>query len=77
MQESSNNAGAAGVGAIITGGVIFTAWCFMVAGFFTLQPNEAAVLILFGEYKGTVKKSGWHYTNPFYTKKKISLRSRI
>ncbi len=76
MQESSNNAGAAGVGAIITGGVIFTAWCFMVAGFFTLQPNEAAVLILFGEYKGTVKKSGWHYTNPFYTKKKISLRSR-
>jgi regulator of protease activity HflC (stomatin/prohibitin superfamily) len=43
---------------------------------FTLQPNEAAVLILFGDYKGTVRKSGWHYANPFYTKKKISLRSR-
>lgn len=46
------------------------------SGFFTLQPNEAAALIFFGDYKGTVKKSGWHWANPFYTKKKVSLRSR-
>jgi len=35
-------------------------------GFFTLQPNEARVLILFGEYKGTVRRSGFHWGNPFY-----------
>lgn len=44
-------------------------------GFFTLQPNEARVLILFGAYKGTERRSGFHWTNPFYTKRRISLRS--
>ena len=37
-------------------------------GFFTLQPNEARVLVLFGSYKGTVRRSGFHWANPFYTK---------
>jgi len=36
-------------------------------GFFTLQPNEARVLVLFGNYKGTVRKSGFHWGNPFYS----------
>ncbi|HAD03307.1 MAG TPA: hypothetical protein DCF93_01140 [Desulfuromonas sp.] len=36
-------------------------------GFFTLQPNEARVLILFGNYKGTVRKDGFHWGNPFYS----------
>jgi len=61
---------------IVAGAVIFIAWFFVLAGFFTLQPNEAAAVILFGAYKGTVKKAGWHWANPFYTKKRISLRSR-
>ncbi len=61
---------------IIGGCIVLTAWGIMLAGFFTLQPNEAAVIILFGAYKGTVKTSGWHWANPFYTKKKISLRQR-
>lgn len=61
---------------IVFGLVLFVAWFFILTGFFTLQPNTAAVIILFGEYKGTVKKQGWHWANPFYTKKKISLRSR-
>jgi regulator of protease activity HflC (stomatin/prohibitin superfamily) len=39
----------------------------VLTGFFTLQPNEARVLILFGEYKGTVRASGFHWGNPFYT----------
>lgn len=56
--------------------VLLLLWCFMLRGFFTLQPNEAAVLILFGAYKGTVKKAGWHWANFFYTKKKVSLRAR-
>ena len=49
---------------------------FLSAGFFTLQPNEARVLILFGAYRGTVRESGWHWTNPLMTKKRISLRAR-
>jgi regulator of protease activity HflC (stomatin/prohibitin superfamily) len=39
----------------------------LLPGLFTLQPNEARVLILFGEYKGTVRKSGFHWGNPFYS----------
>jgi regulator of protease activity HflC (stomatin/prohibitin superfamily) len=48
----------------------------MLCGHFTLQPNEARVLILFGDYKGTVRKSGFHWTNPFNSKLRLSLRSR-
>lgn len=61
---------------IILGTVGELIFVFSASGFFTLQPNESSVLILFGDYKGTVKKSGFHWTNPLYTKKKISLRSR-
>jgi regulator of protease activity HflC (stomatin/prohibitin superfamily) len=39
----------------------------MTMGFFTLQPNEARVLILFGAYRGTVRDSGFHWGNPFYS----------
>ena len=46
------------------------------AGFFTLEPNSARVLVLFGKYAGTVRKSGFFWTNPFNTKSRISLRSR-
>ncbi len=46
------------------------------AGLFTVQPNQAAVLILFGTYVGTVRQSGWWWTNPFNTRKRISLRVR-
>ncbi len=51
-------------------GVVF------LCGHFTLQPNEARVLLLFGEYKGTVRESGFWWTNPFMTKLRLSLRSR-
>lgn len=46
--------------------LLFAAWIVCIIGFFTLQPNEARVLILFGEYKGTVRKPGFHWGNPFY-----------
>ncbi|HVV72798.1 MAG TPA: SPFH domain-containing protein, partial [Verrucomicrobiae bacterium] len=39
----------------------------LMVGFFTLQPNEARVLVLFGQYKGTVRQSGFHWGNPFYS----------
>ena len=48
----------------------------LFGGFFTLQPNEGAVLILFGSYRGTVRDSGFFFTNPFNKKLKISLRAR-
>ena len=40
----------------------------MLGGYFTLQPNQARVLILFGAYKGTVRSSGFHWANPFYSR---------
>ncbi|MFT4612533.1 MAG: regulator of protease activity HflC (stomatin/prohibitin superfamily) [Glaciecola sp.] len=45
-------------------------------GFIMVQPNASRVLLLFGKYIGTVKKNGFYWVNPFYTKKKISLRAR-
>ena len=54
-------------------------------GYFTLQPNEGRVLLLFGAYLGTVRQSGFHWANPFYsngdrgatgTRHKVSLRDR-
>lgn len=47
-------------------------WC----GFFTLEPNQGAVLTLFGRYVGTSRDTGLRWTNPFYSTKKISLRVR-
>ena len=46
------------------------------AGLFTVQPNQAVVLILFGSYAGTVRDSGWWWTNPFNTRRRVSLRVR-
>jgi regulator of protease activity HflC (stomatin/prohibitin superfamily) len=49
---------------------------FLIAGLFMVNPNEGKVLQLFGEYKGTAKKEGLRWANPFLTKKKVSLRVR-
>jgi regulator of protease activity HflC (stomatin/prohibitin superfamily) len=48
----------------------------MLIGFYTLQPNEAAAITLFGNYKGTDRTPGLRWVLPWYTKKKISLRVR-
>jgi len=49
--------------------VLFAAAAVLVfVGFFTLQPNEARVLILFGDYKGTVRDPGFKWANPFYAR---------
>lgn len=45
-------------------------------GFFFVNPNNSVVLVLFGEYKGTVKANGFFWVNPFYSKRMISLRAR-
>jgi len=65
-----------GGGLLVAAGVLLVLAITSSNGFFTLQPNEAAVLILFGAYKGTVRDSGFFWTNPFNKKVKISLRAR-
>lgn len=49
---------------------------FILPGLILVNPNESRVLLLFGDYRGTVKQNGLFWVNPFYTKKKISLRAR-
>jgi regulator of protease activity HflC (stomatin/prohibitin superfamily) len=56
------------LGAILLTVLLVLSAVFVVLGFFTLQPNEARVLILFGHYKGTVCDSGFHWANPFYAR---------
>jgi regulator of protease activity HflC (stomatin/prohibitin superfamily) len=47
----------------------------MMAGFYTIEPNFAVVILLFGKYIGTDRSEGFHWANPFYSKKKLSLRT--
>jgi regulator of protease activity HflC (stomatin/prohibitin superfamily) len=62
-------------------GIVLSMFCFACAiftvlGLMVVNPNESMLLVLFGEYKGTIKKNGFFWVNPFYVKKKISLRAR-
>jgi regulator of protease activity HflC (stomatin/prohibitin superfamily) len=55
---------------------IVLAWIFLLKGFFIVAPNEAKVMQLFGDYVGTAKITGLRWANPFFRKRKISLRVR-
>jgi regulator of protease activity HflC (stomatin/prohibitin superfamily) len=68
------NSGFAIIG-FITAILVLIILILCLTGFFTLQPNEARVLVLFGKYKGTVKTSGFYWGNPFYTNGRISSAS--
>jgi regulator of protease activity HflC (stomatin/prohibitin superfamily) len=48
----------------------------LMPGFFFVNPNSSLVLLLFGDYKGTVKVNGFYWVNPLLSKKSISLRAR-
>jgi regulator of protease activity HflC (stomatin/prohibitin superfamily) len=63
--------GMAVLGIILIPVVILTA-----IGFTVVNPNESNVLVLFGAYRGTIKTNGFFWVNPFYVRKKISLRAR-
>ena len=56
--------------------IILAFGMFGLGGFVIVNPNESSVLVLFGAYKGTIKKNGFFWVNPFFTRKKISLRAR-
>ena len=61
---------------IVTGILLFPLWVVGLKGFFMVAPNEAKVMQLFGDYVGTAKVAGLRWTNPFYKKRRISLRVR-
>lgn len=56
--------------------VLFAVAAIGLPGFMVVNPNESKVLLLFGAYRGTVKKNGFWWVNPFNVKKNISLRAR-
>jgi hypothetical protein len=59
----------------IVGAALLAAFVgFLFAGLFMVSPNEAKVLQLFGSYVGSAREPGLRWANPFYTKKKVSLR---
>lgn len=57
-------------------GLLLFGFVVLVPGLFVVQPNEARVLVFFGRYSGTVNSAGFHWANPFASKKAISLRVR-
>lgn len=59
---------APGVSLLVGGIILCIVVTFLMMGFFTIQPNQARVLVLFGEYKGTVRAEGFHWANPFYSR---------
>ena len=75
--QAASQYGQSGVlGSLVWAVVLFLVGALMLAGMYTLQPNEAAILQLFGSYRGTTRIAGLRGCNPFYTRRKISLRAR-
>jgi regulator of protease activity HflC (stomatin/prohibitin superfamily) len=64
------------VAIIITEALLLVVCTFLLLGVFVVNPNEGRVLQLFGDYVGTASTAGLRWANPFYTKKRISLRVR-
>ena len=64
------------VATIITEALLIVVCSFLLGGVFVVNPNEGRVLQLFGDYVGTATTAGLRWANPFYTKKRISLRVR-
>jgi len=61
---------------VVLGVVLFLMAFISLFGYMAIAPNQARVLLLFGAYKGSALKSGFFWVNPFFSKKKISLRIR-
>jgi regulator of protease activity HflC (stomatin/prohibitin superfamily) len=64
------------VWAIVVAAILFVMLLIALGGFFTVAPNEGKVLQFFGRYVGTVRDAGPRWTNPFYSKRGVSLRVR-
>ena len=64
------------LGHVLVGALCLIATVLIAVGLYTLQPNEAAIVTLFGHYSGTDRAEGLRWTNPFTVKHRISLRAR-
>ena len=64
------------LGMVILGVILIPLFLLTAIGFTVVNPNESSVLVLFGAYKGTIRKNGFFWVNPFFVRKKISLRAR-
>jgi hypothetical protein len=58
---------------LVIGGVLLTA--FIACGFFMLQPNQAAAITLFGDYRGTDRSTGLRWVWPWMIRKRVSVRA--
>ena len=67
---------AGSVALLVTAIVVSALAVFVLIGLYMVEPNQSAVLSLFGRYVGTVQENGLRWNNPFFTKRKISLRIR-
>lgn len=76
QQVAAASSKGARVGWLFSGLLGFGVWATILGGLYKVEPNQSAVLSLFGKYIGTVRTPGLRLNNPFYTKKKISLRVR-
>ncbi len=63
-------------GMIIPAAILIPLFVLMSIGFTVVNPNQSCVMILFGAYKGTIKSNGFYWVNPFFVRRKISLRAR-
>jgi regulator of protease activity HflC (stomatin/prohibitin superfamily) len=61
---------------IILGVILLIVDILIFTGLFVVNPNDAKVMVLFGSYAGTVRKFGFFWANPFFIKRKFSLRAR-
>jgi regulator of protease activity HflC (stomatin/prohibitin superfamily) len=63
-------------GFIVPAVILIPVFILTAIGFTVVDPNQSCVLVLFGAYKGTIKTNGFYWVNPFFVRKKISLRAR-
>jgi regulator of protease activity HflC (stomatin/prohibitin superfamily) len=63
-------------GGFLPGALLLVTGILMLVGLYMLQPNTGAILMLFGEYRGTDRAEGLRWANPFLAKRKVSLRAR-
>jgi regulator of protease activity HflC (stomatin/prohibitin superfamily) len=63
-------------GMILPASLLIAVFFFTAVGFTVVDPNQSCVMVLFGAYKGTIKTNGFYWVNPFFVRKKISLRAR-
>jgi regulator of protease activity HflC (stomatin/prohibitin superfamily) len=63
-------------GMIVPAVILIPVFFLIAIGFTVVDPNQSCVMVLFGAYKGTIKTNGFYWVNPFFVRKKISLRAR-